>query len=165
MLPAFGILVAMMLRDSSLDTLAEATRRMKRENVFKAGAVSLVGSSFSAASALLVAVVVGRSLGTSGTGIFFQAVAIFAILSAVLMLGTSSGVIWALSRQRAPGPSVGRRGCSRSRWCPSWWPRWSSASCCTRRPARSPGSWRARQVDVLEDVLRLLSWFLPAVGA
>ncbi len=134
---------------------------MKRENVFKAGAVSLVGSSFSAASALLVAVVVGRSLGTSGTGIFFQAVAIFAILSAVLMLGTSSGVIWALSRQRATGTIGGQTRVLALALAPVLVAS-LVVSLALHMAAGPLASFLAGgQVDVLEDVLRLLSWFLP----
>jgi O-antigen/teichoic acid export membrane protein len=132
-----------------------------RENVLKAGAVSLVGSSFSAASALLVAVVVGRSLGTSGTGIFFQAVAIFAILSAVLMLGTSSGVIWALSRQRAAGTVGGQTRVLAIALGPVL--AVSVVVSVTLHAAAHPVAefLAGSQVDVLEDVLRLLSWFLP----
>jgi O-antigen/teichoic acid export membrane protein len=134
---------------------------MTRENVFKAGAVSLVGSSFSAASALLVAVVVGRSLGTSGTGIFFQAVAIFAILSAVLMLGTSSGVIWAMSRQRATGTIGGQTRVLVIALVPVLVASLTVSVVLHTAAGPIAGFLAGGQVDVLEDVLRLLSWFLP----
>ncbi len=134
---------------------------MKRENVYKAGAVSLVGSSFSAASALLVAVVVGRSLGPSGTGIFFQAVAVFAFLSAVLMLGTNVAVIWALARQRTAAGVGGENRILAIALCP--------VVVASTVVAIALHVWArplaeilaGAQVDVLEDVLRLLSWFLP----
>ena len=134
---------------------------MKRENVFKAGAISLVGSSFSAASALLVAVVVGRSLGTGGTGLFFQAVAVFAILTAVLMLGTSSAVIWALSRQRASGRVGGESRILTVALVPVLVV--SLVAGFVLHVAAQPiaGFLSGARADSLEDLLRLLSWFLP----
>ena len=74
-----------------------------RESLAKSGAVSLLGASFAAISALVVTALVGRSLGAAGTGVFFQAIGFFAILTAILKLGTTSGLVWSISRQRAFG--------------------------------------------------------------
>lgn len=78
-----------------------------RENLLRSGAISLVGSSLSAVSALVIGAIVGRSMGAAGTGIFFQAVALFSILVAALRLGTSSGLIWARAQQLVESPEGG----------------------------------------------------------
>jgi O-antigen/teichoic acid export membrane protein len=65
------------------------------------GIVSLIGSSLSALVAMLISVIVVREVGTAGGGRFFQAVAIFSIAIAVLRLGTHTGLVRSISRQRA----------------------------------------------------------------
>lgn len=74
---------------------------MSSERLARAGAVSLLGSAFSAGAALLLTVIVGRGLGAHGTGIFFQAIGLFTIASQVLRLGTSSGLTKFLAEQKA----------------------------------------------------------------
>lgn len=133
---------------------------MTRENVLKAGAVSLVGSSASAASALLVAVVVGRSVGAAGAGVFFQAVAIFTIVSAVLRLGTSSALIWALSQRRALGRTGGE---SRIVLIAVWPVLVVSVAVALGMYAAADqiaGVLSRTGAPALSDVLRLLAWFV-----
>lgn len=72
-----------------------------KESLAKSGAVSLLGASFAAISALVVTSLVGHALGAAGTGVFFQAIGFFAIVTAILKLGTTSGLVWSISRQRA----------------------------------------------------------------
>lgn len=74
---------------------------MAPERLARSGAISLVGSAFAALAALVLTSIVGNSLGAGGTGIFFQAMAIFTILTQVLRLGTNSGIVRFLAGERA----------------------------------------------------------------
>jgi O-antigen/teichoic acid export membrane protein len=81
------------------------------------GAVSLTGSAFAAGAALVLAIVVGRGLGTAGTGLFFQAVALFTVLAGILKLGTNSGLLRSLARSRALGSRTSE---TRVLWWATW---------------------------------------------
>lgn len=74
---------------------------MRSEGLARSGVISLVGSAFAALAALLLTAIVGNTLGASGTGLFFQAMGIFTILTQVLRLGTNSGIVRFISEQRA----------------------------------------------------------------
>ncbi|MDY0907918.1 lipopolysaccharide biosynthesis protein [Microbacterium sp. CFBP9034] len=74
---------------------------MGAERLARSGLISLTGSAFAAVAALVVTSIVGNLLGASGTGLFFQAVGIFTILTQVLRLGTNSGVVRFISAERA----------------------------------------------------------------
>lgn len=74
---------------------------MLAERLARSGAVSLFGTAFAAVAALIVTAVVGNTQGAYGTGQFFQALAVFTILSQFLRLGTNSGIIRHLAEQRA----------------------------------------------------------------
>lgn len=63
----------------------------------------MLGSAFAAVAALVLTIIVGHALGAAGTGIFYQAVGIFTVLTQVLRLGTNSGVVRFISEQRAFG--------------------------------------------------------------
>lgn len=76
---------------------------MKTEGLARSGAISLFGSGFAALTALGLTALVGNSIGAAGTGLFFQAMGIFTILTQVLRLGTNSGVVRFISEQRAFG--------------------------------------------------------------
>jgi O-antigen/teichoic acid export membrane protein len=68
--------------------------------------VSVLGYVGQAANALLAfafAVVVGRVFHAPGTGVFFEAVAVFTIAGNVGDLGADDGLYWALPRLRATG--------------------------------------------------------------
>lgn len=71
------------------------------EKLARNGAVSLLGTAFAAVAALALTALVGNSLGAYGTGLFFQALAVFTILSQVLRLGTNSGIVRQIAAQRA----------------------------------------------------------------
>lgn len=73
------------------------------ERLARSGSYSLIGSSFAAVAALALAVLVGNGFGASGTGLFFQALALFTIASQVLRLGTNSAIVKSISEQRAFG--------------------------------------------------------------
>jgi len=76
---------------------------MAAESLARGGVVSLAGSAFAALSALAVTAVIGRSVGADGTGVFFQAVGIYTILTQVLRLGTNSGIVRFIAEERAFG--------------------------------------------------------------
>jgi O-antigen/teichoic acid export membrane protein len=76
---------------------------LPRERLARAGGMSLAGSVFAAVLAFVLAVVVGRGLGTSGTGLFFQVIGLFTIAATVLRLGADTGLVRSLSQQTATG--------------------------------------------------------------
>lgn len=76
---------------------------MRSEGLARSGVVSLFGSAFAALAALVLTAIVGNALGADGTGLFFQAMGIFTILTQVLRLGTNSAIVRFLAEQRAFG--------------------------------------------------------------
>ncbi|WP_433585729.1 lipopolysaccharide biosynthesis protein [Microbacterium hydrocarbonoxydans] len=74
---------------------------MKSEGLARSGLISLFGSAFAALAALLLTAIVGNTLGADGTGLFFQAMGVFTILTQVLRLGTNSGIVRYIAEQRA----------------------------------------------------------------
>ncbi|MFS0912066.1 lipopolysaccharide biosynthesis protein [Microbacterium sp. 179-I 3D2 NHS] len=74
---------------------------MPAERLARGGLISLVGSGIAALSSLLLTVLVGQVLGASGTGIFFQALGIFTVLTQVLRLGTNTGIVRFIAEHRA----------------------------------------------------------------
>ncbi|MET0933504.1 MAG: polysaccharide biosynthesis C-terminal domain-containing protein [Mycetocola sp.] len=74
---------------------------MLTERLAHNGAISLTGTAFAAIAALAVTALVGNSAGAYGTGQFFQALAVFTILSQLLRLGTNSGIVRQLAAQDA----------------------------------------------------------------
>lgn len=74
---------------------------MDGERIARSGIVSLAGSGFAAVAALVLTSIVSNALGASGTGLFFQAMGIFTILTQVLRLGTNSGIVRFIAEQRA----------------------------------------------------------------
>lgn len=67
--------------------------------------ISFLGSGFAAASAMALTVLVSRTVGAEGAGLFYIAIGLFTIASQVLKLGSNSGVIRTLATQRAVGQS------------------------------------------------------------
>jgi len=68
------------------------------ERLARSGVVSLAGAGVGAVLALLIPVLVGRSLGDVGVGRFYVIVAAFTILSNVLELGADTGLVRMTSR-------------------------------------------------------------------
>ena len=64
-----------------------------RESLARSGVLSLGGSAFAALAALALTALVSNSYGPSGTGVFFQGVAVFTVVTQVLKLGTNSAII------------------------------------------------------------------------
>ncbi|MGJ9421351.1 oligosaccharide flippase family protein [Aeromicrobium sp. CF3.5] len=73
------------------------------EAVARAGVVNLLGGACGSAVGLLLAALVGRTLGTEGAGTYFVAVAVFLIASNVLELGADTGLVRFVSAAVATG--------------------------------------------------------------
>jgi O-antigen/teichoic acid export membrane protein len=85
---------------------AEANGRHRRgaghfQVLARGGALNLLGVVVSGSMQLVLTVVVARGVGASGTGAFFEAVALFTILSNVGELGADTGLVKILPRYRA----------------------------------------------------------------
>ena len=78
-----------------------------RSGLLRTGVVTFAGIAVGAAANLLLAQQVARGAGAAGTGLFFQAVALFAILSNALQLGADTALVRALSRRVALGDPGG----------------------------------------------------------
>ncbi|RIX26623.1 MATE family efflux transporter [Amnibacterium setariae] len=73
----------------------------RRGGALRSGTVTFAGIAIGALATLALAQVVGRGLGPAGTGLFFQAVALFAIVSNGLQLGADTALVRTLSRHIA----------------------------------------------------------------
>lgn len=69
----------------------------------RGGTLNVLGLVISAVMQLALTVLVARGLGAGGTGAFFEAVALFTILSNVGELGADTGLVRMLSRYQALG--------------------------------------------------------------
>jgi O-antigen/teichoic acid export membrane protein len=69
----------------------------------RGGAASLAGSAVSAIAGVLVVLVVTRALSQDAAGLFFTLTSVYLIAETSARLGTSSGVVWAISRAWALG--------------------------------------------------------------
>lgn len=67
------------------------------------GSASLLGSGVTAVAQLVLTVAVARGLTRQDAGLFFSATSLFLILGTLARLGTPTGLVWALSGQRARG--------------------------------------------------------------
>ncbi|HEY0374905.1 MAG TPA: oligosaccharide flippase family protein [Amnibacterium sp.] len=75
----------------------------RSENLLRASVVTFAGIAIGAVATLLLAQVIGHRLGAAGTGLFFQAIALFAIVSNALQLGADTALVRTLSRKVALG--------------------------------------------------------------
>ncbi len=86
--------------------VAEAGRRHppgRRGGLAGAGVVNLVGGACGSLIGLLLAALVGRTLGTGGAGSYFIAIAAFMIVSNVAELGADTGLVRFVSAAAATG--------------------------------------------------------------
>jgi len=92
--------------DSGLHELRlERTSSTKRQLsiLARGGALNLAGLVISGSMQIVLTIVVAHGLGTGGTGAFFEAVALFTILSNVGELGADTGLVKILPQYRAQG--------------------------------------------------------------
>jgi O-antigen/teichoic acid export membrane protein len=71
--------------------------------VARHGALGLAGALTAGAGGFALTVTVGRTLDENDTGLFFTCVAVFTILTTVLLLGADTGLVRELSSLRATG--------------------------------------------------------------
>lgn len=96
----------MIEQDTSLDSREAAkpsAGSRKRGGLALGGLISVAGGGLSAGSNLLLAAMLGHSLGPAGTGSFFQLVAFFAIVANILELGADTGLVKFVSAATATG--------------------------------------------------------------
>ncbi|WP_197429787.1 oligosaccharide flippase family protein [Auraticoccus cholistanensis] len=67
-------------------------------SVARSGAVSLLGSGFSALMGFVLTFVLARSLGDAGAGVVLQVMAVFMIVISVARLGMDTASVWYLPR-------------------------------------------------------------------
>jgi O-antigen/teichoic acid export membrane protein len=79
-------------------------------SVARGGATNVVGVAANGLLQFLLVVVISRGMGTRGTGVFYQAIALFMILTAAAQFGSDVGVIRMLHWYRASGRSQDIRG-------------------------------------------------------
>ncbi|MBX7267901.1 lipopolysaccharide biosynthesis protein [Micromonospora sp. Llam7] len=78
-----------------MDGAAEARRSAR------GGAAGLLGAAISGLFGFVLAVVITRGHGTTGSGAFFAAIGVVTVAAAVCTLGAETGLMWALPRRRA----------------------------------------------------------------
>ncbi len=84
----------------------------ERRTGARSGLVGLAGAAVSGLFGFLLAVVLARGFGSTGSGAIFTAIGLLTVVSAVCCLGADTGLVWALPRRlhgrplaasRAPG--------------------------------------------------------------
>ncbi len=84
--------------DNATGVSSAGVRQLARRS-----SASLFGSAVTAVAQLGLSVAVARGLTREDAGLFFSATSLFLIISTVVKLGTPTGLVWALSGQRARG--------------------------------------------------------------
>ncbi len=77
--------------------------RAGTRSLLRRGGVSFLGGATAGALGLVLAVVVGRGYGPTGSGVFFSVVAVVMVLSNTVELGADTAFVWILPRLRADG--------------------------------------------------------------
>jgi O-antigen/teichoic acid export membrane protein len=93
-------------REESADpapTIDSQVHTRDLSTVARGGALGLVGGLTFGLLGLVLLLVVSHGLGATASGVFFEAVALFAILSRVTQIGADVGVVRAVSNLRALG--------------------------------------------------------------
>jgi O-antigen/teichoic acid export membrane protein len=81
------------------------TARDDMVSVARGGATNVAGVAANGLLQFLLVVVISRGMGPEGTGVFYQAIALFMILTAAAQFGSDAGVIRMLHLYRASGRS------------------------------------------------------------
>lgn len=127
----------------------------------RGSALNLVGFIAAGVLAFVLAIVVTRSIGAHGAGVFFAAIAVFTILTNVTELGADTGVVRFVSQARERG----RPGAIRGLVLVSIVPAAAAATLAAiavavwARPLADLFS--AKDPDEVQRILRLLALFLP----
>lgn len=72
-------------------------------SLLRRGGLAFSGGVVAGLAGLVLSVIVGRSYGTTGSGVFFSVVAVVTIISNIVELGADTGFVWQLPRLRATG--------------------------------------------------------------
>lgn len=75
----------------------------ERRDSARSGIAGLLGAATSGLFGFLLAVVITRGYGPTGSGVFFAAIGVITVATAVCTLGAETGLLWALPRRRAAG--------------------------------------------------------------
>ncbi|MGN9777218.1 lipopolysaccharide biosynthesis protein [Micromonospora sp. H33] len=67
----------------------------------RSGAAALAGAAVNGLFGFVLAVVITRGYGATGSGAFFAAVGVVTVVAAVCTLGAETGLVWMLPRRRA----------------------------------------------------------------
>ena len=131
------------------------------EALARGGLLNLVGGAVSGVFGLALVVVVSRGLGASRTGVFFEAVALFTILSSVAEFGASTGMVRLVARSRG---DVGR---IESLYRVALLPVLAGSAVVavalfTLAPVIAELVVDEGTVPLMTDYVRALCWFLPA---
>ena len=76
----------------------------ERRHGARSGLVGLAGAAISGLFGFVLAVVLARGFGTTGSGAIFTAIGLLTVVSAMCCLGADTGLVWALPRRRHHGP-------------------------------------------------------------
>lgn len=82
-------------------TLGEGEDRTA--NAARGGVLTAVGSGLSMAFSLAIIILVTRTYGAEGAGVFFGVVALFTLAGTTAKLGAETGLVYSISRSRAAG--------------------------------------------------------------
>src|SRR5437660_1441297 len=83
-----------------------AARRGQGDTVLSGTLTNLVGGAATAAGALAVTLLVTRGLGPRQSSSFFEAVALFSILTVIGQAGSAPGIVWSVAGALADGRAV-----------------------------------------------------------
>lgn len=75
----------------------------ERRDSARSGVAGLLGAATSGLFGFLLAVVITRGYGPTGSGVFFAAIGVITVATAVCTLGAETGLLWALPRRRMAG--------------------------------------------------------------
>jgi O-antigen/teichoic acid export membrane protein len=148
-------------RAVTADASRELATQVQLRTLARGSALNLVGFVAAGVLAFVLAIIVTRSLGAHGAGVFFAAIAVFTILANVTELGADTGVVRFVSQARERG----RAGAIRELVLVSIVP----AAAAATLAAIAVAVWARPLADLfsakdpveVEGILRLLALFLP----
>jgi O-antigen/teichoic acid export membrane protein len=97
---------------ATIDPAAPSGVGSELRSAARGGVVTLAGSSFSTAMGFVLAVVLARQLGASGSGVVLQTIAAFMIGLSVARLGMDTTAVWVIPRLKTESPSLVRGACT-----------------------------------------------------
>lgn len=141
-----------------------STHTAQLRSLARGGALNLVASAFGAIGGVGLVVLVTRGLSPAEAGVFFTATSIFLVAARIGELGTSTGLVYFLTRSRALAGAEDVR-----RWLRTGLVPVAIAGVLLGIAMVVAAPWLARLFDPAgaesaEDVLRLLAVFVPVAA-